>query len=73
VLVIGGDRLDQRLTVAPITVVDRLVKDIENRSVVNDTWGNSVNSGGRVELRLLVELSLDSGGLGHSSGSHLGC
>jgi hypothetical protein len=40
---------------------------------VNDTWGNRVDSGGRVELGLLVELSLDSGGLGHSSGGHLRC
>jgi hypothetical protein len=70
---IRGGRHHRELTIAPITVSDRLVQDIQNRSVVNDTWGNSVDSGGRVELGLLVELSLDSGGLGHSSGGHLGC
>jgi hypothetical protein len=60
----------QKLTVTEIAIVDRLVKDIQDRSVVNDTRWDSVN-GSEVEHRFLVELALDIGGLGHSSGSHL--
>ena len=46
--------------------MDRLVKDIQDRSVVNNTRWDSVNSFG-VEYGFDVELPLDSG-LGHSSG-----
>jgi hypothetical protein len=41
---------------------------------VNDTWGDSVNSG-CIELGFLIVIALHvgglGGGLGHSSGSHL--
>lgn len=69
VQVMAEMRQDRERTVTPIAIVDRLVKDVQNRSVVNNARRDSVNSLG-VELRFDIELA-DIGGLGHSSGGHL--
>ena len=65
--------INSKLAVTEVAIVDRLVKDIQNRSVVNDTRWDSMN-GSEVELRLDIELPRIGSlglGLGHSSGGHL--
>lgn len=62
-----------KLTVTPVAIVDRLVQDIQNRSVVNDTRWDSVNDS-EVELRFDIELpriGVLGLSLGHGSGGHV--